>query len=72
MKKSKKVFISIPNNCTGCPLEMIVPMKAKITHSCGLYSSEWEVTYKLDDLGRTKCELEEKEIEEPGGRLIRL
>jgi len=53
------IFISKPNNCHGCPLDDRVPVGFKCGNLCAkIMRGEYEVTYRLDHLGRTICRVE--------------
>jgi len=58
-KKDKPIFISEPNRCHGCPIEMIfaggIPVGFKVGNACHKAQEDYDVTYSLNDFGQTIC-----------------
>jgi hypothetical protein len=56
---NKPIFISQPNKCDGCPVESMftsgVPVGFKIVNACHRVQEDYDVTYHLNDFGKTIC-----------------
>jgi len=59
LKKDKPIFISEPNKCNSCPIEMMfagrIPVGFKVGNMCDKAQEDYDVTYSLNDLGQTIC-----------------
>ena len=56
---NKPIFISQPNKCDGCPIEGMfeggMPVGFKIGNACHKAQEDYDVTYHLNDFGKTIC-----------------